>query len=468
MSDQLTGPERPLARATDATGAPPTREAVHRRFPWRGIAIRLFILLLAAGLVAVVATEWDWWVGSARWQTTDDAYLTADLTPLAAKVPGYVRHVVVQDFQRVKAGDLLVQIVDDDYRAELAQAEGNVASAQASAETIAQQKLLQIASIAEAQATIRSSEADLTRYHLESVRQESLLATGIAGTRQIVEQAVDDEQRAAATLAVNRAKLSQQVEQLKVLDSQEAQARAAIAAQQAAADLARINLGYTRITAPVDGMVGQRQVQDGQYVSAGTQVISIVPLPHVWVIANYKETQMTRVRIGQPARVTVDAFPGSVLHGHVDSWSPASGAQFSLLPPDNATGNFTKVVQRIPVKIVLDSDPAVDDLLRPGMSVIPSIDTDDRHSRRAALARLRVHLPGPPMRCVTLTIRRRTHGQSSAHAHTLASWPCCWVRSYRRSTPASPRSVSPTYGARCMPVSTKAPGSRPPSPSGKC
>jgi membrane fusion protein (multidrug efflux system) len=275
----------------------------------------------------------------------------------------------------VKAGDLLVEIVDDDYRAQVAQAEGNVASAQATAETITQQKLLQIASIAEAQATIRASEADLTRYHLETVRQEALLATGIAGTHQIVEQAVDNEQRSAATVAVNQSKLTQQVQQLSVLDSQEKQARAAVAVQQAALDLARINLGYTRIVAPVDGMVGQRQVQDGQYLSAGTQVISIVPLPHVWVIANYKETQMTRVRIGQPARVTVDTFPGTVLHGHVDSWSPASGAQFSLLPPDNATGNFTKVVQRIPVKIVLDPDPALDDLLRPGMSVIPTIDT---------------------------------------------------------------------------------------------
>jgi membrane fusion protein (multidrug efflux system) len=373
MSDQLTRP--PLARATDTAGLPPGHETARRRSPWRGVGIRLFILLVAGGLIAVLTMQWDWWVGSAGWQTTDDAYLTADLTPLAAKVPGYVRRVIVHDFQKVKAGDLLVEIVDDDYRAQVAQAEGNVASAQATAETIVQQKQLQVASIAEAEATIHSSEADLTRYHLETVRQEALLATGIAGTHQIVEQAVDNEQRAAATLAVNRAKLTQQVEQLNVLNSQESQARATIAVQQAAADLARINLGYTRIVAPVDGMVGQRQVQDGQYVSAGTQVIAIVPLPHVWVIANYKETQMTHVRIGQPARVTVDTFPGVVLHGHVDSWSPASGAQFSLLPPDNATGNFTKVVQRIPVKIVLDSDAAVDDLLRPGMSVIARIDT---------------------------------------------------------------------------------------------
>ncbi len=364
-----------MARAADTASELPPREAQRRASPWPGIGIRVFILLLVGGLVVMVATQWDWWVGSARWQTTDDAYLTADLTPLAAKVPGYVRNVVVQDFQKVKAGDLLVQIVDDDYRAQLGQAEGNVAAALATIATIGQQKLLQNASIAAAEATIHASEADLTRYHLETVRQQALLATGIAGTRQIVEQAIDNEQRSAAMVAVNRAQLSQQLQQLNVLNSQENQARAALAVQQAALDLASINLGYTRIVAPVDGMVGQRQVQTGQYLNVGTQVISIVPLPNIWVIANYKETQMTRVRVGQPARVTVDAFPGVVLHGHVDSWSPASGAQFSLLPPDNATGNFTKVVQRIPVKIVLDRDPAVDDLLRPGMSVISGIDT---------------------------------------------------------------------------------------------
>jgi membrane fusion protein (multidrug efflux system) len=171
------------------------------------------------------------------------------------------------------------------------------------------------------------------------------------------------------------AQLDQQRQQINVLGSQEAQARATLAVQQANRDLAQINLGYTRVTAPVDGMVGRRLVRDGQYLSVGTEVISVVPLSNVWVVANYKETQMTRIRVGQRAELTVDAFPGTALHGHVDSWSPASGAQFSLLPPDNATGNFTKVVQRIPVKIVLDRDPNADDLLRPGMSVIATIDT---------------------------------------------------------------------------------------------
>jgi membrane fusion protein (multidrug efflux system) len=337
--------------------------------------IRLFIVLLVAALITLVAYEWDWWIGSAVMQSTDDAYLQADLTPLAAQVPGYVTQLPVHDFQTVKAGDLLVQIDDRNYRAQVAQAQGAVIGAEAAIATLDQQKVLQGALIKQAEAMIQASEADVTRYHLETVRQKNLLATRIAGTQQIVEQAVDNERRAEATLALNHAQLDQQRQQLNVLNAQEIQARATLEVQRAARDLAQINLGYTHIAAPVDGMVGLRQVQIGQYLNVGTQVISVVPLPHVWVIANYKETQMTRVRLGQKASVTVDTFPGVVLHGHVDSWSPASGAAFSLLPPDNATGNFTKVVQRIPVKIVLDPDPNLDDLLRPGMSVIATIDT---------------------------------------------------------------------------------------------
>jgi membrane fusion protein, multidrug efflux system len=374
-------------RSVDVRPSPSSTIAPPRRWPsapfrerrWIDAGIRLFILLLAGALVVVVASEWDWWVGSAVQQSTDDAYLEADTTPLAARVAGYVRAVPVQDFQQVKVGDLLVELVDDDYRAQLEQAEANVAVARAAIQNIAQQKLLQQALIRQAEATIRASEADLTRYQLEARRQKDLLAAG-PGSRQITEQAVDNEQRAAATLDLNRAQLEQQRQQVQVLDSQEQQAQAALKAQQAARDLAAINLGYTRITAPVDGMVGQRQVRPGQFVSIGTQVISAVPLPHVWVLANYKETQMTHIRAGQSARVSVDAFPGALLHGHVDSWSPASGAQFALLPPDNATGNFTKVVQRIPVKIVLEPDPKLGALLRPGMSVIATIDTSSTPS----------------------------------------------------------------------------------------
>ena len=284
----------------------------------------------------------------------------------------------MKDFERVRVGELLVEIVDDDYRAQVESARANVAAAQAAIHNFEEQKLLQATLVEQAEASIRASEADVTRYRLETTRQQTLLATGLAGTRQLVEQAVDNEKRADATLSLNRAKLSQQKQQLGVLDSQKAQAIATLNSQRALLDLAEINLGYTRIFAPASGMVSRRQVQPGQYVSAGTQVFTLAPLPNIWVLANFKETQMTNVRIGQDVDVKVDAFPGSTLRGRVDSWSPASGADFALLPPDNATGNFTKVVQRIPVKIVINSDPKLRDLLRPGMSVVATIDTNSR------------------------------------------------------------------------------------------
>ena len=218
-----------------------------------------------------------------------------------------------------------------------------------------------------------SSARTVQRTRLEAERQRALLATTF-GTRQRVEQADAEAGRFAATLAGNRAAFEAQRRQLAVLDTQESQLRAEVKAKQALLDLAKINLGYTRIAAPVDGMVSERAVRDGQYVHAGTQVITVVPLGNVWIVGNYKETQLTHVAIGQRAEIRVDTFPGVVVNATVDSIAPASGAQFSLLPPDNATGNFTKIVQRIPVKIALD-DEALMGLLRSGMSVEPAIDT---------------------------------------------------------------------------------------------
>jgi membrane fusion protein (multidrug efflux system) len=385
VTDKTANPHRDATDAEVDKGR--SRVAARPAFGWARAGIRIFILILIGALILVVAREWDWWVGSSTLQRTDDAYLQADTTPLAAKVPGYVSRVLVRDFQKVHAGDVLVEIVDDDYRAQLDQAQANVVAAGAAIENIEQQKRLQETLVKQAEAEIAASEADVTRYHLEAVRQETLLSKSYAGTPQLTEQAVDNEKRAVSTLALNRAKLDQQRQQINVLESQKAQAAATLEGQKAVRNLAVINLGYTRITAPVDGMVSERRVRPGQYLSVGTLVISLVPLPDVWVIANYKETQMTNIRSGQRARVTVDAFPGKVLHGQVDSWSPASGAEFSLLPPDNATGNFTKVVQRIPVKIVLDRDPSLGDLLRPGMSVIATIDTASKSPEAGAGAK---------------------------------------------------------------------------------
>ena len=237
-----------------------------------------------------------------------------------------------------------------------------------------QRSILQ-ALVRQAESTIEATEADVLRYQLEDKRQRDLLRTGIAGTQQLVEQADDNAKRALAQRRLNDAQLDQQKAALAAIDSQEKQVQAQIQAAEAQVALASDNLGYTRIVFPADGLVGARQVRLGQFVNVGTQVIAVVPLPNIWVIANYKETQMTDIRVGQPALIAVDAFPDLTLTGHVDFWSPGTGSTFALLPPDNATGNFTKVVQRVPVKIVLDNNESLGTLVRPGMSVKPTIDT---------------------------------------------------------------------------------------------
>jgi membrane fusion protein (multidrug efflux system) len=286
-----------------------------------------------------------------------------------------VHRVPVHDFDRVKAGDPLIEIEDSDYRARVAQAEADLLGAQAGIENLKARKAMQHAAEAQAQQAIVVTQADLDRTRSEAVRQRALLASTF-GTRQKVEQADADEKRFAATLSRNQAEFDAQHRQMAVLDTQEVQLRAEAKAKQAALDLAKINLGYTRIVAPVGGMVSERGVREGQYVHAGSQIISVVPLDDVWVIANYKETQLTHVAIGQRAEIRVDTYPGIVVNAMVDSIAPASGSQFSLLPPDNATGNFTKVIQRIPVKLRIGRDNPLPGRLRPGMSVEATILTD--------------------------------------------------------------------------------------------
>ena len=224
-------------------------------------------------------------------------------------------------------------------------------------------------------ADVRGLEAEAWLTRMEEERQQELVNQKLAGTQQALQQAQSAAQRAAAALESGRAQVEQQKALLDGLGAQQQQAEATRQQQEAALSIARISLGYTKITAPVDGMVGQRQVRPGQYVAPGSQIITLVPLPKVWVVANYKETQLTRIRVGQPATIRVDAYPDAVLHGRVDAYSPASGSQFALLPPENATGNFTKIVQRIPVKIVLDEAPA-DITFRPGMNVDATIFTN--------------------------------------------------------------------------------------------
>jgi membrane fusion protein, multidrug efflux system len=367
--------ETALALSAPAQRAPPEMPRA-RRWPWSGITLVRLAVLIAAGVIVVLfATQWDRWVGLSVRQVSDDAYVRGDITPLSAHVEGYVHRVPVDDFQRVKQGELLVEIEDDDYRARVAQAEADLLNVQAAVENLKARKAAQHAQVAEAEDAINATQADVERTRLEAARQRTLLATTF-GTRQMVEQADAAAQRFAATLSRNQAELEAQRSQMGVLDTQEAQLRADVKAKQAMLDLAKINLGYTRITAPVAGMVSERGVRAGQYVHAGAQVIAVVPLDNVWVVGNYKETQLTHVAIGQRAEIRVDTFPGIVINAMVDSIAPASGAQFSLLPPDNATGNFTKVVQRIPVKLRIGLDNPLAGRLRPGMSVIATILTD--------------------------------------------------------------------------------------------
>ena len=342
---------------------------------WLYPILRIVFLVFVAWLIWYIAGHWDRWTGAARFESTDDAFVAGDVTPLSAHVSGYITEMPVNDFQTVRKGDLLAVIDPSDYQAQFDLAQANLAAAQATLANLANQRVVQEALVHQAEATIDATEADVLRYQLEDQRQRNLLKTGIAGTQQLVEQADDNAKKALAQRRLNEAQLDQQKAALAAIDIQEKQLRAQIDAAKAQVALASDNLRYTRILSPADGLVGQRQVRLGQFVNVGTQVIAVLPLPNIWALANFKETQMTNIRVGQPARVTVDAFPDLKLTGHVDSWSPGTGSTFALLPPDNATGNFTKVVQRVPVKIVLDSNPSLGALVRPGMSVEATIDT---------------------------------------------------------------------------------------------
>jgi membrane fusion protein, multidrug efflux system len=352
-------------------GAAPVR----RRARWLFPALRVSVLILAAWFVWYAAGHWSRWTGAARFEATDDAFVSGDMTPLSARVSGYIKDVAVNDFQPIRRGDLIAVIDPADYEAQLALAQANLAAAQASLANLTNQRDVQKALVRQAEANIEATDADVVRYGLEAKRQRDLLRASTAGTEQLVEQADANFKRSQAQKLLNGAQLDQQKALLTALDIQEKQIQAQIQAAEAQVSLASDNLGYTHIVSPADGLVSQRQVRPGQFVNVGTQVIAVVPLPNLWVIANYKETQMTNIRIGQPARVTVDAFPDLGLTGHVESWSPGTGSTFALLPPDNATGNFTKVVQRVPVKIVLDKDASLGALVRPGMSVEATIDT---------------------------------------------------------------------------------------------
>jgi membrane fusion protein, multidrug efflux system len=399
-----TSPVSTGSAAAVAKPVPPkidTDQAVPRRGArWQSYTTPVLVVILALAVLITITRNWNAWEGGKVEQVTDDAYVRGDLTPLSTKVAGIVRAVDVADYQQVHKGDLLVELEDDDYRAQVDQANAAVAAARAGIEENLRQRQLQDARIAKALAGIDQAkaqiaaaeagkgavQAELIRARSERKRQEGLYQVHSA-TEQNLEAAVATEGNLSGQFASRDADLNQAQTMFRsselaaeaerrskaVLESQETQLQADLRAKQANLAVASVNLGYTKVYAPGDGTVGERQVRPGQLVSPGTQVISFVALTK-WVQANYRETQLTNVKVGDPADLRIDEYPGQLFHGKVAEIAPASGSQFALLPPDNATGNFTKVVQRVPVKIALE-DSAFATKLRPGLSVIATVRT---------------------------------------------------------------------------------------------
>jgi membrane fusion protein (multidrug efflux system) len=386
---------KPQPRETDTDKAV-TRPGAR----WQSYVTPIIVVLLALGVLITITRNWNAWEGGKVDQVTDDAYVRGDLTPLSTKVTGIVRAVNVADYQQVHKGDLLVELRDDDYEAQVDQAKAAVEAARASIEENLRQRQLQDtriaralagvdqakAQIAAAEAGKEAAQAQLIRARSERKRQEGLYQTH-STTEQNLEIAVAGEGNLSAQLASRDADVNQAQTMLRsselavqaergskaVIESQDAQLQADLHAKQAGLSAVQVNLGYTKIYAPAEGTVGERQVRPGQLVSPGTQVISFVALTK-WVQANYRETQLTNVKVGDAAEIRIDEYPGQLIRGKVVEIAPASGSQFALLPPDNATGNFTKVVQRIPVKIALD-DSTLATKLRPGLSVVATVRT---------------------------------------------------------------------------------------------
>jgi membrane fusion protein (multidrug efflux system) len=360
---QFAGPAEPQA----GVSAPARR----RPWPLRRLAIALGALVALGGLADY---GHYYWTEGRFLVSTEDATVQADSVIVSPRVSGYIAAVLVADNQPVRAGQVLARIDDRDDRAARAQARAALAAAAAGIDNLRQEITRQRLVVHQARAAVAADEAALT-FSREQYARYARLAHSGAGTEQQSQQWQADIAEKQAALARDTAGVGVAVQQIAVLRTALARASATRAERQAALRQADLTLGYTTITAPVTGTVGDRTLRVGQYVQAGTALMAVVPLAAVYVTADYKETTLTDVRPGQPVAIAVDTFPDATVHGVVDSISPASGAEFALLPPDNATGNYTKIVQRIPVRIRLDPHDPLLGRLRPGMSVEPTINT---------------------------------------------------------------------------------------------
>ncbi|MDU6410769.1 MAG: HlyD family secretion protein [Yersiniaceae bacterium] len=331
-------------------------------------------LLVAVILIALLAGVVVWRLAGHGQETTNDAYVTADYTLVAPRISGHIAEVRVEDNQQVEAGQLLARIDDRDYINALNTAQATLESKQAQLKSLDAQLIKQQQVIVQARAALDSSVAGMNYARQSADRYRRLLQQGSGTADQRDESDATYREKAAAHQS-DVAALEAAQQEVDVLKAERAEALAAIDAANADLSQAKLNLSYTRITAPVAGTVGQRSLRVGAYVSAGTRVLAVVPLQHAYIVANYLETQLGGVVPDQPVSIRVDALPDAVLHGHVESIAPATGATFSPIAADNATGNFTKVAQRLAVKIVLDADQPLVQRLRVGMSVVPTIDT---------------------------------------------------------------------------------------------
>ena len=376
MSGQVL--ERPEAAAAyvPATAAPALARqdlpgAV--RAPARS---RRHVLLTAVLLAMALAIGWygyGWWMTGRFIESTDDAYVGGDVTVIAPKVSGFIAAIAVTDNQPVHSGDLLVRLDDRDYRAALAKAEANVAAQHATLANIAANRTLQLAVIAQARAELASTAAVITLTQ-EDVDRYRVLSNDRFASLQRFQRADAEARQAQAADLKARAVLEASRRRLDVFDTQTQQTRAALQAALADRETARLDVGYTELRAPLDGVVGNRSARLGSFAGVDAQLLSIVPARGLWVDANFKEDQLAFMRPGQPVTIWADVLPGRAIHGHVESLAPATGAQFSILPAENATGNFTKIVQRVPIRVRLDGDAQRLGMLRPGLSVTASVD----------------------------------------------------------------------------------------------
>ncbi|HVY56339.1 MAG TPA: HlyD family secretion protein [Xanthobacteraceae bacterium] len=356
--------------------------------PARGGRRKLALLVvLALAIAAGGAFGYRWWTVGRFVVSTDDAYVHADNTTLAAKVSGYVETVAVEDNARVRAGDVIARIDDGDYRLAVDSARAKVATQQATIERFGRQITAQQANVEQAKAQLVSAQAAAKRAQSELDRQQALAVKDFA-SRQTLEQSLANRDQTAAAVSSAEAAIEGAQASVDVLRAQQQEAERTLGELKTALAKAERDLSFTVIRAPVDGVIGNRAVQPGDYVQPGQRLASLVPLDDVYIDANFKETQLAGLRPGQKAEVSVDAVPDRTIEGTIESVAPASGAVFSLLPPDNATGNFTKIVQRLAVRIRVPQQVADERVLRPGMSVVVSVNTKSQPAAAASAGRV--------------------------------------------------------------------------------